>query len=97
MIGLIRRSFTCCTAGIVNPLYKAFVRQHLEFGVAVWGCFIKRQLHAIEKVQMRATKIVESVKGMPYEERLRKLKLPTIDISACKRPDDGGVEAYQFI
>ena len=54
------------------------MRQHLEFGVAVWGGFIKRrQLHAIEKVQMRATKIVESVKGMPYEERLRKLKLPT--------------------
>ena len=74
MLGLIRRSFTCCTAEIVISLYKAFVRQHLEFGVAVWGGFIKRrQLHAIEKVQMRATKIVESVKGMPYEERLRKL------------------------
>ena len=27
---------------------------------------------------MRATKIVKSVKGMPYEERLRKLKLPTM-------------------
>ena len=27
---------------------------------------------------MRTTKIVESVKGMPYEERLRKLKLPTM-------------------
>ena len=68
MLGLIRRSFTCCMAGIVMPLYKAFVCQHLEFGVAFWGGFIKRrQLHAIEKVQMRATKIVESVKGMPYE------------------------------
>ena len=55
------------------------MRQHLEFGVAVWGGIIKRiQLHAIERVQMRATKIVESVKGMPYEERLRKLKLPTM-------------------
>ena len=79
MIGLIRRSLTCCTTEIVIPLYKAFERQHLEFGVAVWGGFIKRrQLHAIEKVQIRATKIVESVKGMPYEERLRKLKLPTM-------------------
>ena len=94
ILGLVRRSLTCCTAEIVIPLYKAFLCQHLEFGVAVWGGFIKRrQLYAIEKIQMRATKIVESVKGMPYEERLRKLKLP----SACKRPDDGGVEAYQFI
>ena len=32
MLGLIRRSFTCCMAEIVIPLYKAFVRQHLEFG-----------------------------------------------------------------
>ena len=55
------------------------MRQHLEFGVAVWGGFIKRRhLHAIERIQMRATRIVESVKGMPYEERLRKLKLPTM-------------------
>ena len=29
MLGLIRRSLTCCTAEIVIPLYKAFVRQHL--------------------------------------------------------------------
>ena len=79
MLGLIRRSLTCCTAEIVIPLYKAFVRLHLEFGVAVWGGFIKRrQLHAIEKVQMSATKIVESVNGMPYEERLSKLKQSTM-------------------
>ena len=36
--------------------------------------FIKRrQLHAIEKVQMRATKLVESVKDMPYEEYVLKV------------------------
>ena len=43
LLGLIRRSLTCCTAEIVIPLYKAFVRQHLEFGVAIWGGFIKRR------------------------------------------------------
>ena len=37
MLGITRRSFTCCTADIVIPLYKAFVRQHLEVVVAVWG------------------------------------------------------------
>ena len=86
MLGLIRRSLTCCTADIVIPLYKAFVHQHLEFGVT------------IERVQMRATKIVESVKGMPYEERLRKLKLPTMTYRRERGLIiDGGVEAYQFI
>ena len=80
MLVLIRRSFICCMA-----LYKAFVCQHLEFGVAVWGDFIKRrQLHAIEKVQMRETEIMESVKDMPYEERLRKLKLPTMTYRSAR-------------
>ena len=37
MFGLIMRSFTCCMADIVIPLYKAVVRQHLEFEVEVWG------------------------------------------------------------
>ena len=65
MIGLIRRRFTCSTAHIIIPLYKTFVCQHQEFWVAVWEGFIKgRQLHAIETVQMRATKIVESVKDI---------------------------------
>ena len=59
ILGLIRRSLTCCMVEIVIPLYKAFVCQHLEFGVAAWGGFIKRkQLHAIETFQMRATKIL---------------------------------------
>ena len=37
-----------------------------------------RQLHAIEKVHMRATEIVVSFKYMPYEVRRRKIKLPTM-------------------
>ena len=36
MIGLIRRSFTCCTVKIVTTQIKAFMCQHLEFGIAVW-------------------------------------------------------------
>ena len=32
----------------------------------------------IEKVQRRATKLVSSLRELSYEERLRKLKLPTL-------------------
>ena len=53
-----------------------------------------RQLHAIEKVQMRATEIEESVKGMPYEELLRKLKLPTM---TCRRARGLMMEVWKHI
>jgi len=33
----------------------------------------------MEKVQMRATKLVIAVKHLPYTERLAQLKLPTLN------------------
>ena len=32
----------------------------------------------IERVQMRATKLIHKLKGLPYRQRLERLKLPTL-------------------
>ena len=65
MLGLIQRSFTSLSADIVMPLYKCFVRHHLENNAAVWGGNLSRpQIDAIEKVQMRATAMIEGMKEM---------------------------------
>ena len=79
MLGLIRRSFTYLAADIVMPLYKSFVRHHLENCATVWSCNLKMsQVTAIEKVQMRATEMIEGLKHLEYSERLQRLKLPTL-------------------
>ena len=79
MLGLIQRSFTSLSADIVMPLYKCFVRHHLENNAAVWGGNLSRpQIDAIEKVQMRATAMIEGMKEMEYSSRLEQLKLPTL-------------------
>jgi len=54
------------------------VRPHLEYSNSVWCPFKKGDIENIEKVQKRATKLILSLKKLPYHERLRQLKLPTL-------------------
>ena len=49
------------------------VRSQLEYANSVWNPHSKEDIEIIEKVQMRATKLVESVKHLSYEDRLKKI------------------------
>jgi hypothetical protein len=59
-------------------LYKSFVRSQLEYAVQVWSPYTVSYNKKIEKVQMRATKQIISIKHLTYAERLGYLKLPTL-------------------
>jgi len=48
----------------------------------------------LEKVQKRATKLVLTVKILCYEERLRKLKLPTLEY---RRIRGDMIELYKIV
>ena len=54
------------------------LRPHIEYANSVWSPFKLTDIKAVAKVQMRATKLHIGVKSLPYCERLRKLKLPTL-------------------
>ena len=54
------------------------VRPHLEYANSVWCPYKKGDIEDIEKVQKRATKLVISLKHLPYVDRLQQLKLPTL-------------------
>ena len=53
------------------------IRSQLEYANSVWNPHLKEDMEIIEKVQMHATKLVESVKHLSYEDRLKKLEIPT--------------------
>ena len=56
--------------------YKHLVRSHLEYNNSVWATYRKLDIDKLEKVQKRATKMIQ---GMgKYPERLRQLELPTL-------------------
>jgi len=52
-------------------------------------------IKAVEKVQMRATKLVIGVKSLPYCERLRKLNLPTLKYRRLR--GDIMIEVYKIL
>ena len=78
LVGLIKRSFTHIDKTFMTKLYKAIVRPHLEYANVIWHPIYKRQIELLERVQRRFTKLIPSIKDLPYTERLKILKLPSI-------------------
>ena len=76
------------------PLYKALVRSHLDYATSIWSPYKQKYKDAIESVQRRATKQLPGMKDIPYEERLKRLKLPTL---ACRQTHGDMTEVYKLL
>ena len=94
MVGLIRRSFSFLDGELFKTLFTSFVRPHLEYAQAVWHPHLLKHKRIIENVQIRATKLVDGLKDLPYEERLLKLGLPTLEF---RRERGDMIEVYNHI
>ena len=94
IVGLIRRTFVALDEEIFRCLYVAMVRPHLEYANQIWAPFLIKDLEAVENVQRRASKLVPTLKNLTYEERLRKLGLPTL---AYRRARGDMIETYKIL
>ena len=93
-MGLIRRSFTYLDEEMFVLLFKALVRPHLEYAQPVWSPYLKKHQQIIENVQRRSTKLIPGFKTLSYEERLQKLKLPTLKY---RRLRGDMIEVYKIL
>ena len=50
----------------------------MEFADVVWSLRLIKDIKLIEGVQRSATKVVNELKSHSYEERLRKIDLPSL-------------------
>ena len=94
LVGLIRRIISYLDGELFRKLFPSFVRPHLEYAQAVWHPDVLKHKRMIENVQIRATKLVDGMKSLPYEDRLRKLNLPTLEF---RRERGDMVEVYNHI
>ena len=78
LLGLIRRSYGHLDAESMQLLFVALVRPHLEFGNVVWSARLDKDKKLEEEVQRRSTKIIPGLKDFTYEQRLEKIKLPSM-------------------
>jgi len=94
VIGIIKRNFMYLSETSICSIYKAMVRSQLEYAVAVWNPYRKEVILRIEKVQIWATKIVSSVKRLPYKDRHKRLQIPTLKF---RRIRGNMIEVYKAI
>ena len=75
---LLQMAFGTINKRNFKPLYKAYVRPHLEYCSQAVGAYMVQDFNALEKEQRRATKLVQVMRNLPYGERLRRLDLCSV-------------------
>ena len=75
----IFENFSYRSKKVLVPLFKTLVRPVLEYANSTWNSSQRNNIDEIEAVQRRFTKRILEVKKLPYEERLKKTNLPSLE------------------
>jgi len=64
---------------VILSLYSVLVRPHLEFYIQMWSPQNRRDVDLLECIQRRATKMIQGMEHLSYEDRLRELRLFSLE------------------
>ncbi len=75
---MIRRSFQDLSKSALIPLYGALVCPRLEYGMSACSPNLVVDINHLERIQRLATSFVTGMRHLPYEERLQRLGLHSL-------------------
>ena len=75
----IRLAFAYMDEDMVKSIICALIRPRLEYAAVLWSPSTKKSKKKLERIQRAATKLAPSLQHLPYEERLSKLGLMTLE------------------
>ena len=76
----IKRSIGTANVDVFSMMYKSLLRPILEYAAPVWSGYLVKDIHTLENVQRRASRLaLNQRKGdMSYGDRCKLLKWPTL-------------------
>ena len=92
-LGIIAKVFSSRSPQTIIPLYKTFVRPHLEYNSIIWSPHTKKCEKIIEKVQKRMCNIIYGARSSNYQGKLKKANLLTL---RARRIKDQLVSRHSF-
>ena len=93
MLGAINRNVSYKSEEVVTKLYCAYIRPHLEYCVQAWSPTYEKDCWLLERVQKRATKMIQGLSCLPYEDRLERLDMFSLRF---RRLRGDLIEAFKF-
>ena len=94
VLGQLKRSIIKWDNETLKTLYKTAVRPHLEYASSAWAPYRNKDIKMLEVVQKRATKLVPELRNLPYEKRLQKLGLTTLE---ARRERGDAIQYFKII
>ena len=92
ILWLIRRFYEYIDMGVMKKLLTTLEPLHLEFGNVAWSLRLEKDRNLIAGVQRRATKMVPELKELEYEDRLKRMDLPSLK---CRRTRGDIIDTYK--
>ena len=82
VLRLVKRTIGSRNKDIFSTLYKTLIRPILEYACPVWAPYPVKDIHAIENVQKRASRIAlgQRRQEMVYEDRCKILKWNPLEL-----------------
>ena len=72
-------AFTYIDADMVRKIITTYIRPGLEYASVVWKPHLQKDIDKLERIQRAATRWVPELKNLSYEDRLKRLNLPSLE------------------